>query len=675
LAPPEDAADPLIGTEIGGHQVVSPQPEMGTGDNYLGVEPQSGLRVSIKVLPSRLSTDGKYTDRLTREIKLLEALDHERIAKIIGYGKTADRRHYLITEFLEGNSLQRLITREAPISPGRTLQLAEQILEALSGAHGVGVVHRDLKPTNIILLGQAGKRKVKLIDFALAKGGTSFDSPEYSAPENMRTAGPAPGSDLYSLGVVLFELLTGKLPFNAATPPELVKMHMLTPAPRVSETAPAVPRALDDLVAKLLAKSPEARGGPAEALRAQVLQILAELPDRPTGEQPRPEAVTAITAPGAPNFKHHESPTRKVEAEEIARVLEEPTSDDEKTAIAAPNEAGKKAAEEPKKPSEAPTRKLSADDELKKAAELLKATKKVAEPPAEPALAPAQAAPPPPEPVPAPAPASVQAAPPPPAPAPAQAAPPAPAPAPAPASVQAAPPPPAVAPAPVQAAPPPPPAPVQAAPPPPAPAPVQAAPQPPPPSFAPAPPRARAAPTPIPGDLLLPPLGAPPPAPVAAPEPKKPPPPRASPPTTVHLHDDEPPRSSKLPAIIGAAVVLMGLGIFAVLQLGSKPNPNSTGAVIAAAKSKPKEPEVPPPPPKKSAAELCTNLERWKTDAEDQLRIGARKYLRTAPSVKSPAMDALNAILADSRKVKTTEKCIEVQNAIESWESTHLAAK
>jgi hypothetical protein len=143
----------------------------------------------------------------------------------------------------------------------------------------------------------------------------------------------------------------------------------------------------------------------------------------------------------------------------------------------------------------------------------------------------------------------------------------------------------------------------------------------------------------------------------------------------VHLHDDEPPRSSKLPAIIGAAVVLLGLGIFAVLQLGSKPNPNSTGAVIAAAKSKPKEPEVPPPPPKKSAAELCTNLERWKTDAEDQLRIGARKYLRTAPSVKSPAMDALNAILADSRKVKTTEKCIEVQNAIESWESTHLAAK
>jgi serine/threonine-protein kinase len=200
------------------------------------------------------------------------------------------------------------------------LDILDEVLSALGAAHGAGVVHRDLKPSNIFLVQQPdGSRYVKLLDFGLAKMGmpagrtaqTRTDmvvgTPEYMAPEQARGQPVGPMTDLYALGVVAFEMVTGRLPFTGTSPVDLLMKHVDARPPRPSEFVPELPSALDAFILQMLTKDPEARPGTAESLRRQ-LQRLRETLLQPRA-QARPAPVPEQSAPPEPLAETPQSPS------------------------------------------------------------------------------------------------------------------------------------------------------------------------------------------------------------------------------------------------------------------------------------------------------------------------------------------------------------------------------
>ena len=292
--PPQPAEDdPLVGVELNGYQIRSVMAEGGMGKVYLAVHPLVGAKAAIKVMLPQFAADQEQSERFVREARVLATLNHDRILKIMGFGNLEDGRQYMITEHLEGASLERIIEREAPMPPARALALVDQILDALNAAHAAGVVHRDLKPANVIVKTVGTERKLKLLDFGLArarvlqapvdpsmplnKASQVMGTPEYMAPEQARGLAPTPASDLYSVGVMLFEMLAHRLPFLATGVIEMMRHHVSTPPPRVGVLVPSISPELETLVHQLLSKAPEERGAPAERVRQKVQALLREL--------------------------------------------------------------------------------------------------------------------------------------------------------------------------------------------------------------------------------------------------------------------------------------------------------------------------------------------------------------------------------------------------------------
>ena len=286
----------MIGLEINGYQVRAVIGSGGMGKVYLGVHPLIGAKAAIKVLLPHFAADQAQTDRFIREARVLSSLNHDRIVKITGFGVLPDGRNYMVMEHLEGAPLSRLIELESPMPASKVLALVDQILDALSAAHAAGIVHRDLKPMNVLVLRSGTDRKVKLLDFGLAraqalrlpqdleraldKGSLVMGTPEYVPPEQVRGQPPTPASDLYSLGVIMFELLTKRLPFSGETAGDMVAHHLRDQAPRVSSVIPVVPALLDELVAAMLSKVPEERGAPAEKIRRIVQKLAKDLAEQ-----------------------------------------------------------------------------------------------------------------------------------------------------------------------------------------------------------------------------------------------------------------------------------------------------------------------------------------------------------------------------------------------------------
>jgi serine/threonine protein kinase len=325
--PSEPPSDPLVGIELNGYQIRSVMAEGGMGKVYLGVHPMVGAKAAIKVMLPQFAEDQEQVERFVREARVLATLNHDRIVKIMGFGTLPDGRQYMITEHLEGALLSRLIEREAPMNPARALNLLDQMLDALSAAHAAGVVHRDLKPANVIVKAVGTEKKLKLLDFGLArarvvqanadptmplnKASQVMGTPEYMAPEQARGFAPTPASDLYSLGVMAFEMLTHRLPFLATNVFEMMKHHVNTTPPKIGVLVPSMPQALEDLVTQLLSKAPEDRGAPAERVRKVVQQILRELPEpenparkMSTGEWKIVQGGGGAPITAAPSKKH-----------------------------------------------------------------------------------------------------------------------------------------------------------------------------------------------------------------------------------------------------------------------------------------------------------------------------------------------------------------------------------
>lgn len=278
--------EPLYGEELGagalvGRWVVERVHYRGPGATlYRAKDVHTGAPAALKVLHPQTAAATTALRRFRREAATLQRLSHPHIVTVLGHGELPDGRPFISMEWLEGRDLAAELAARGPFTADEALEVAEQVGAALRAAHGAGVVHRDLKAQNVVRVSVAGETpRVKLVDFGVAKGltpdapgastlthtGVSLGTPLSMAPEQIRGEPPDARTDLYALGVLLFQLVTGQPPFLGATRHEVEEQHLHAPPPRPGERAP-VPAALDAVVLRCLAKRREDRYPDVDAL-------------------------------------------------------------------------------------------------------------------------------------------------------------------------------------------------------------------------------------------------------------------------------------------------------------------------------------------------------------------------------------------------------------------------
>jgi eukaryotic-like serine/threonine-protein kinase len=307
--------DPFIGRELLGGQfrVLEKIGTGGMGSVYKAEQPAMNRMVAIKILHPKLAGRKDLTSRFRREARAMSQLTHPNTVKVFMYGELEDDGSlYIVMEMLEGRNLNQTVRKEGPLPVERAIPVLIQVCGALQEAHDLGIVHRDLKPENIFLSKQGGIPDYpKVLDFGLAKvteqqmqpgsviltqEGMVFGTPEFMSPEQAQGKTLDARSDIYSLAVILYEVLTGKLPFTARTPMEYIQKHVTDPIIPLSERVPdrKFNKGLDDVLAKALEKHPDRRfqtaGEFGEALRpyggaaAKALPPVGPVTPSPSGE-------------------------------------------------------------------------------------------------------------------------------------------------------------------------------------------------------------------------------------------------------------------------------------------------------------------------------------------------------------------------------------------------------
>ncbi|HEU4405898.1 MAG TPA: protein kinase [Polyangiaceae bacterium] len=291
--------DPLIGRTLpGGYVLLELIGVGGMGRVYRAEQQALGRTVAVKVIHAHLLDDESASARFITEARAASRLNHPNSVGVIDFGKSDDGQLYLVMEFLRGRDLGVVAQTEGPLPFRRIVDVLRQTLAALGEAHELGIIHRDVKPENIILERvRGGGDFVKVVDFGLAKllvgarrealtlPGIVCGTPDYMAPEQGRGENIDPRADLYALGVVLFALLTGRLPFEAESPTQLVLMHMSTPPPDPRRVAPGrnVPASLAEACLRALAKSPEGRYQSADEFSSALAEALEAVELTPRG--------------------------------------------------------------------------------------------------------------------------------------------------------------------------------------------------------------------------------------------------------------------------------------------------------------------------------------------------------------------------------------------------------
>ena len=349
-----DADAGLIGTIISGrYQITAHLGSGGMGSVFQARQLAMDRLVALKLLHAHYATNKQAVARFNREMQVTAKIEHPNTIRVYDFGQTEDGRLYLAMEFLEGHTLSKALAGGEPMASERLVHIGVQIGKALAAAHSDGVVHRDLKPDNVMLLDRYGERDfVKVLDFGIARfmddsaktqltaEGAVVGTPIYMSPEQATGGVMDHRTDIYSFGVMLFEMATGRVPFDAPTTISLMVKHVQEPPPRPSDFAPGlVPDAIETLVLQMLAKNPAAR--PTSALEVVRALEAAIAPSGPlaadtwvhdgygdtheAGTVPAPKATgTRPNATGAPG--PHEPPTRTDRPDATAGPVPAPRS-------------------------------------------------------------------------------------------------------------------------------------------------------------------------------------------------------------------------------------------------------------------------------------------------------------------------------------------------------------
>ena len=278
MSPNQNMDDEVIapGTMIGDYRVEETLAEGGMGLIYSGVHPVISKRVAVKVISKQFAANPKAVSRFIMEARSVNQIGHHNIVDIFSIGELPDKRTFLIMELLEGLSLHDLLMKAKSLPPGKVLPIYEQLCDTMEVIHRKGFVHRDLKPPNIFVLERPPHPFVKILDFGLAKlwsqrtskvteVGMVLGTPEYMSPEQCRGKEIDFRTDIYSLGVMLYELTTGEQPFSDPSPFEVLTCHLTQEPRRPSDLIP-MSSSLEWVILKAMAKDPGQRFSSAEEM-------------------------------------------------------------------------------------------------------------------------------------------------------------------------------------------------------------------------------------------------------------------------------------------------------------------------------------------------------------------------------------------------------------------------
>jgi serine/threonine-protein kinase len=304
---PKAAGDPLIGRVIADRYLVLARlGEGGMGRVYLAEHVKMTRQCAIKVMNPSLMHDAESLARFAREASSAARILHPNVAAVFDYGE-AERIVYLVMEYVDGDSLSAILARQGALDPRRAIDLARQMADGLSAAHELGIVHRDLKPDNVIVARtRGGKDTPKIVDFGIAKAlsdsaedaltrsGLVIGTPEYMSPEQLLGDPVDARADIYSLGCILYQMLTGAQPFAAESREQMIRRRLHEPPPHVRDVLPDLPHRLDTLIVHMLARSPADRLASAAVARDALDPSLTLGGWDPTAiTAPRPTPTTA----------------------------------------------------------------------------------------------------------------------------------------------------------------------------------------------------------------------------------------------------------------------------------------------------------------------------------------------------------------------------------------------
>lgn len=311
-----------VGTVLDGkYRLVRLLGKGGVGEVYEAVHELIGLRVAVKLIRFEYASNAELNQRFLQEARAAAAVGHPGIVQIHDVGRTPDGRTYLVMEYMDGEDLEKLLGRERRLPLGDTADILCDVLDALAAAHAKGIIHRDMKPENVFLVpGRHGERVTKLLDFGIARlndevqtatrltrPGSVMGTPYYMCPEQARgDQNVDSGVDIYAVGVMLYEMLTGELPFSGSTYNEVLSKVLSQPFPSLRAKRDDVPEEVEQIVFKATARERSARYATAlefaEALapfRAGGRPQLVPAPERrsPTAETPLPTTSQTSLAP------------------------------------------------------------------------------------------------------------------------------------------------------------------------------------------------------------------------------------------------------------------------------------------------------------------------------------------------------------------------------------------
>ena len=332
--------DAYLGKRIKGrYQVLSKLGEGGMGTVYLAEQMSVGRKIALKFLQGNYATDDEFIARFRREARLAASLNHRNIVTVHDFDQSDDGSLFIAMEYLDGEKLSEVIRRDGPLEISRAFRLGLQIAEGLEAAHRAAVIHRDIKPDNIMVIQEGGAEDIKLMDFGIARlrstgtashltrAGIIMGTPEYMAPEQAEGAEVSEKTDIYALGIVLYEMISGAVPFRALTPGAvLVKQMQETPL-SLRKSRREVPVSMERIIMHALEKEPQRRhksmSEVTQQLRAAQVKLKGEAVSKRWNILGRalnkpPKEQKGITAEGA-----LEESSKKPKHNDFATVIED----------------------------------------------------------------------------------------------------------------------------------------------------------------------------------------------------------------------------------------------------------------------------------------------------------------------------------------------------------------